>query len=94
MSARRKTLDRDIIVAKANLMLNHLSAKTDDEADEVLRKNKREAIIAATSSILLAGNSYAGFRYLNPPDIPYETTDSSGKIWTGFKYDESRVNFY
>lgn len=77
----RKTVDRDVIVATANSMIAHLAAiGTKDAAD------KRSAIIAATSDILIKGGAYRGFQYLNtnPPVDP----QSGFKLW-----DETRIRF-
>jgi hypothetical protein len=73
---KRKTVDRATIVEVANRMIAHL-ADSGTHTDLV----KRNAIIAVTQSILLEGESYAGFSYLNPP---LERPD-------GLVYDDSRI---
>ena len=77
MSAR-KTINQRQVVETANRMIVHLAA-SGTHADQL----KREAIIAVTSQVLLDGNAYAGFRYMNQP------------VWTqnGLTYDETRVQF-
>jgi hypothetical protein len=73
---KRKTVDHATIVEVANRMIARL-ADSGTHADEVARC----AIIAVTQSILLEGDSYAGFSYLNPP---LERPD--GRV-----YDDSRI---
>jgi hypothetical protein len=67
--SKRKTIDRDVVVAVANRMIEHL-AKSGTHVDQV----KREAIIAVSQQILLDGNSYHGFSYLAGPKPPYDNT--------------------
>jgi len=99
----RKTVDRDVIVEVANRMLSHLAeSATKSDLD------KRNAIREVVNSILLEGNSYAGFRYLNPPNhvlsrekenyvegfVPPHIHVNGAGEWVTAVYDESRVNFY
>lgn len=77
MARRRTTLDVSQAVATANRMILHLSQSGTRE-DQI----KREAIIAVTSQMLLDGNAYRGFRYLNPP------TPTMPPV-----YDDTRIAF-
>jgi len=99
MARTRKTIERETIVANANEMIAHL-ASSGTQSDKL----KREAIIAATSSLLLAGNSYKGFRYLDAPTWTYASKEgwetmpaymkeNAAGDWLVPTYDDSRVAF-
>lgn len=79
MARTNQTVRRAVIVERANAMLAHL-AESGTHDDQI----RREAIIAATESILLAGNSYKGFSYLNPPVVVNGEKE----------YDRTRVAYY
>jgi hypothetical protein len=89
----RKTVDRSTIVEIANRQIAHLSKSgTKSDAD------KRAAIVAAVSAILIEADSYRGFRYLVQPPQGAESLRylegtyylPSGEVWT---WDYSRIAF-
>lgn len=80
MSRKRSTIDRDVVVTKANAMIEHLAA-SGTHVDQV----KREAIISVVSSILIEGNSYHGYRCLNDPVI----LPDGERVW-----DDTRIALY
>lgn len=79
MARKRLTVDRSTVVTTANRMIAHLS-----ESGTKSDSDKREAIIAVTSQILLDANAYCGFRSLNPPQVV-----NGEKVW-----DNTRIAFY
>jgi len=81
MARKRTTVDTSTIATVANRMLAHLAEDGTKEACD-----KREAIIAVVGAILLDGNAYNGFRYLNLP--PRESLDDP------VAYDDTRIAFY
>lgn len=81
MPRTRQTVDRNLIVERANAMLAHL-AESGTREDAI----RREAIAAIVDSILLGGNSYKGFRYLDR----YTAPDGKLKPVT----DNTRIAYY
>lgn len=79
MARTNATVRRDLIVERANAMLAHL-AESGTHDDQI----RREAIMQTVETILLAGNAYKGFRYLNPPIV----------IDGEKEYDRTRVAYY
>ena len=78
----RKTLDATLLIDTANARIEHLSAEYTKEAAD-----KRHAIISLVSDVLIEGNAYRGFRYLEEPTRPMP-----GQI--GLQYDNSRSAFF